>query len=751
MAKPAEHNRFFRLNGGMNMNIRKIRQILLTLMILTTVLVSLAQVSPALAEDTLPPTEPAVVEDPLEPTADPAQPEDLMEPVVQDEAAPEALPEPTLEASDATVEPTASAESPDDEQAPAAGGEQVPEEQVAAEIVQTLDENGAVLVDSQGELIPLASEEAVAVLAVSDPWFVRLDGTVVGYSPTGTCAPAVTDAALCHTFVSNPIQSAINDPDSDNQVIVIDGTYSEQIAINNKTVTLRGATSGATIQRPATLTSVGTIDAMTMFPLVYAANNANLILENLVLDGLTSDPLSSDGRFVGVYFLNSTGTIANTILQNFSDTVGSNQSGYGVYIYNSDNVTMTQSQVTGTDNGIAVSGTSDHFTLEHSEVNVSETGLDSASSTSFLTVNSNLFLGQYNGSGINLNSDNNQINNNKISGYTFNIAVNNNARGVNIQNNELTSSNDYAIYIGGDEVNVLGNNIHTNARGLYVANGASQVVIQNNNILNNTARSLYENTNSTIVASNNFWMRNNILCTLAGGFAGFVACADTENITQPQISTTLNTQVNNITSPVLDVDGDGFWARDNCPLVSNSGQEDWDNDGQGDACDPDLPPASSLPPSSPLDSSGSAGVFNAAFVIPVTGSQAAKLLCSVPTTILQLANSDQAFFTGLCGYDARLESTPESSASGLKELPEGMTFVSGMNVSILKDNAPVEPLPSTSSLTVSFVVPDGFQGKQLSILFWGADAGEWVKLPVQSGSRVEATSNVPGTFILVAE
>ena len=37
----------------------------------------------------------------------------------------------------------------------------------------------------------------------------------------------------------------------------------------------------------------------------------------------------------------------------------------------------------------------------------------------------------------------------------------------------------------------------------------------------------------------------------------------------------------------IDCDSDGVYAEDNCPEMSNPGQQDADNDGTGDACDED--------------------------------------------------------------------------------------------------------------------------------------------------------------------
>ena len=49
-----------------------------------------------------------------------------------------------------------------------------------------------------------------------------------------------------------------------------------------------------------------------------------------------------------------------------------------------------------------------------------------------------------------------------------------------------------------------------------------------------------------------------------------------------------NDGIGNVCDPVFDPDSDGDgWPdhNDNCPAVSNPGQEDADGDGQGDACE----------------------------------------------------------------------------------------------------------------------------------------------------------------------
>jgi len=113
-------------------------------------------------------------------------------------------------------------------------------------------------------------------------------------------------------------------------------------------------------------------------------------------------------------------------------------------------------------------------------------------------------------------------------------------------------------------------------------------------------------------------------------------------------------------------------------------------------------------------------------------------------------------------------------------LPPGPDFVAAVSVGMTTDGQPVSSLGADSSVTISFDIPEGMDGKKFYILYWDPAAkdgqGDWIELPLQqfpasefplnppipddnrtvlSGvqvvdGQVTATVNFPGTFALVA-
>lgn len=111
-----------------------------------------------------------------------------------------------------------------------------------------------------------------------------------------------------------------------------------------------------------------------------------------------------------------------------------------------------------------------------------------------------------------------------------------------------------------------------------------------------------------------------------------------------------------------DTDGDGFDdAEDNCPCVANPDQGDWDEDHQGDACDPDLPPDDD-PPVEPEDQDGD-GVPDATDNCPEVANPEQSdtdgdTVGDACDNCVETPNTDQADTDGNLTGDACEEETP---------------------------------------------------------------------------------------------
>ena len=221
-----------------------------------------------------------------------------------------------------------------------------------------------------------------------------------------------------------------------------------------------------------------------------------------------------------------------------------------------------------------------------------------------------------------------------------------------------------------------------------------------------------------------------------------------------------------------DDDGDGIRdARDSCPMTPNW-NEDADDDGIDDACDPFIPQREETQPR--------LSWWGTAATLVYANGEPTELNCQLPYMILRLANGNQAIFRVLCGYWAIMSDKPLDGGAAQKIVPE-MKYASGVVVTVLKERDPVDPLPEGGMLTVSFHIPSAWQSKELAILYWDPTLnngqGDWMALPEQvitqgadmpqalhpenagdlrwvysgvanRGSRVEVTLNFSGVFVL---
>ncbi|RPJ25470.1 MAG: HYR domain-containing protein [Chloroflexi bacterium] len=131
-------------------------------------------------------------------------------------------------------------------------------------------------------------------------------------------------------------------------------------------------------------------------------------------------------------------------------------------------------------------------------------------------------------------------------------------------------------------------------------------------------------------------------------------------------------------------------------------------------------------------------------IIPVTGGKVIDLDCNSALQAFGIKLS----FMNLCDYQTTLDSIGLSDLPGA--LPDGYSFVMGLNLSILSENQAIEELPNGTSIQLDFPMSGGSKD-EFAVLYW--NDGEWVEVPQQvsddQGFYQVLTTDNTGIFVLV--
>ena len=162
------------------------------------------------------------------------------------------------------------------------------------------------------------------------------------------------------------------------------------------------------------------------------------------------------------------------------------------------------------------------------------------------------------------------------------------------------------------------------------------------------------------------------------------------------------------------------------------------------------PPVVVTPPPAVTPTSGREKRSNYAITgeIPVTGGSLFDISCIDPAINTLTPPGAKITFINLCGYQAVLDEVLET---GLPEtLPNGVSFINGVTITVLQDNEQINPLPADASILLGLPTPANAEG-EFAILYW--DGGKWTELDTQNSGDgfAEVVSTLTGTFVLVAK
>ena len=593
-----------------------------------------------------------------------------------------------------------------------AGGEDL----TVAEVFELAPEGTEiVVVNEEGQIEPLATEEASQIVAVADPiWCPSGVDPIAG---VGGCTSSYPNlSALVAGFVPTDHGTIwienVADTGTD---VTIDGTLGTGAweAARDYNLTLQGGWNlGPT---KTSISGVSTFDTY-----IHITNwNADVTLNDIVVDGAGSSGIK----------VTTTGNIDLKNITSNNTAGGSN----GVELDNCivDPNSSSQIQCNGTGN-INLSGTNTfdnngfHGLVAISNGDITINDVTASNNNSFgvfgislkgdVTINdvtasnnlSGVYGGTYNG---NLMINNVSATNNDVGvyggTYNGNLMINN----VSATNNEVFG----AYFFSEGNITLSGNNNEFNG------NGIAGLLITNTS--NGTAT--IENVTADNNGNGNINNLGNVDEYLLAG-AIIQTCGRNVNIINSTFNNnkqvgilTNNTNAISLTNVTFSGNPSGGLIQSN---LSNIFIDCPDNGKKSVVVYPTLP------------------------INQVSASSGTvELNCSeYKGTQLSLPDGSFVYFPCPISDSASL------SALAPENLPEGATSLSGFTTTVTKNGTAVDSLPAYA--TLSFLLPEGVDPASLSILYWNGT--EWVEQSgflSPDGLYYQATVNFSGDFVLVSK
>lgn len=266
------------------------------------------------------------------------------------------------------------------------------------------------------------------------------------------------DKVQCPTAAFTSIQAAVNAAKPGDHIRVCAGNYPEQITIN-KPLHIRGDNGAVVIPSDVTTTTTST-SGVALAVIIFVTNADGVSIRNLTVDGSQNGLAGCGPALVGIYYQNSSGTIAHDVVRHvrLAPTLPGCQSGDAILV---DTTGSGTSRVEIRDNSV--------WDYQKNGITANEGGTDA-------TIDSNAVTGigptpgaAQNGIQIGFGAGgsitNNTIADNVWATCTPESCTTNatgvlvfESNGIDVENN-TTASNNIGIFVGGDHGIVRGNTV----------------------------------------------------------------------------------------------------------------------------------------------------------------------------------------------------------------------------------------------------------------------------------------------------